>query len=59
MGERGTHLENMVTFVGKTCQTFELCQISKGSVSYLRVNILPCSVMMRHQHILSFLCIYF
>jgi hypothetical protein len=31
----------------------------KGSVSYLYVMILPCILVMRHQQIHSFLCIYF
>jgi hypothetical protein len=40
-------------------QIFELCHIFKGSITYLYVMILPCILVMRHQHILSFLCIYF
>jgi hypothetical protein len=38
-------------------QIFELCHIFKGSISYLYVMILPCILVMRQQHILSFLCL--
>jgi hypothetical protein len=37
----------------------ELCHIFKGSNSCPYVMILPCILVMRQQHILSFLCIYF
>jgi hypothetical protein len=40
-------------------QAFELCHILKGSVSYFYVIILPCILVTRQQHILSFLCVYF
>jgi hypothetical protein len=40
-------------------QILELCYIFKGSVSYLYVMILPCILLMRKHHILSFLCVYF
>jgi hypothetical protein len=40
-------------------QVSELCHILKGSDVCLRVMILPCSLVTRQQHILSFLCIYF
>jgi hypothetical protein len=40
-------------------QIFKLCHIFKGSVSYNYVMILYCILVTRHQHILSFLCVYF
>jgi hypothetical protein len=39
-------------------QICELCHIFKTSVSYLYVVILPCILVTRQQHILSFLCVY-
>jgi hypothetical protein len=36
-----------------------MSHIFKRSVSYLYVTMLPCILVMRHQHILSFLCVYF
>jgi hypothetical protein len=33
--------------------------IYKGSVSCLYVMILPCILVTRQEHILSFLCVYF
>jgi hypothetical protein len=39
-------------------QIFELCHIFKESISYLHVMILPCILVMRQQHILSFLCVH-
>jgi hypothetical protein len=38
---------------------FNLCHNFKWSVSCLYVIILPCILVMKHRHILSFLCIYF
>jgi hypothetical protein len=38
-------------------QIFQLC--IKESVSSLYVMILPCILVTRQQHILSFLCVYF
>jgi hypothetical protein len=38
-------------------QTFELCHIFKGSISYLYVTIFPCILVTIHQQILSFLFI--
>jgi hypothetical protein len=40
-------------------QISELFHIFKGFVSYLNVMILPCILMTRQQHILSFLCVCF
>jgi hypothetical protein len=40
-------------------QIFELCHIFKGSDTYLYVMILPCILVSREQHVLSFLCVYF
>jgi hypothetical protein len=40
-------------------QTFEPCHIIKRSVSRLYAVILPCILVMRQQHRLTFLCIYF
>jgi hypothetical protein len=40
-------------------QIFEVLHIFKSSVSCLYVIILPCILVMRHQHILRFLCVYF
>jgi hypothetical protein len=39
--------------------SLELCHICKGFVSYLYVTILPCILLTRQQHILTFLCVYF
>jgi hypothetical protein len=38
---------------------FELCHIFEWSISYLYVMILPCVLVTRQQHILSFLCVCF
>jgi hypothetical protein len=40
-------------------QKFELRHISKRSVRYLYVIIVPCILVMIQQYILSFLCLYF
>jgi hypothetical protein len=40
-------------------QITELRHIFKGSVSCLYIMILPCILMTRQQHILSFLYVYF
>jgi hypothetical protein len=40
-------------------QIFDLCHIFKGSITCLYATILPCILVTRHQHILSFLCIYY
>jgi hypothetical protein len=42
-------------------QVFELCHIFKISVTYLYIMILPCILVTRQQHVLSFsfLCIYY
>jgi hypothetical protein len=37
-------------------QVFELCHIFKEYVSYFYVMILPCILLTRQQHTLSFLC---
>jgi hypothetical protein len=39
-------------------QISELFHIFKTSVSCLYVMILPCILVMRQQHVLSFLCVY-
>jgi hypothetical protein len=39
-------------------QIFELYHIFKGSIGCLYVMIWPCIMVMRQQHILSYLCIY-
>jgi hypothetical protein len=36
-----------------------MCHISKGSITYLNVMIMPCIPATRQQHILCFLCVYF
>jgi hypothetical protein len=40
-------------------QISELYHISKTSLTYLYVKILPCILVTRQQHVLSFLCVYF
>jgi hypothetical protein len=40
-------------------QIFKLYHISKGSVCYLYVILLPCTLVMRQQHLVSFLCVSF
>jgi hypothetical protein len=40
-------------------QIFELCHIFKVFVSYIYAMIFSCNLVMRQQHVLSFLCIYF
>jgi hypothetical protein len=40
-------------------QISELYNIFKPSVTYLYVLILPCILVTRQQHALSFLCVYF
>jgi hypothetical protein len=38
---------------------FELCHISNTTICYLHIIILLCILMMRQQHELTFLCVYF
>jgi hypothetical protein len=40
-------------------QIFKLFHIFRGSISCLYAVILACILVMRHQHVLNFLCIYF
>jgi hypothetical protein len=41
------------------CRSQELCHVLKTSASYLYLMILPCILVTRQQHTLSFLCVYF
>jgi hypothetical protein len=50
-------LQNRVLICYHCSQIFELCHIFKTSVSHLCVIILPCILVTRQQHILSFICV--
>jgi hypothetical protein len=49
-------LLNQILICYSPSQLFELCHIFKGFISYLYVVIVPCILVTRYQHILSFLC---
>jgi hypothetical protein len=52
-------LLNKVLIYYHHSQICELCHIFKESVGYLYIMILPRFLVMRQQHILTSLCIYY
>jgi hypothetical protein len=61
-----THIESALNFLlnqvliyYSRSQITELCRVLKTSVSCLYIMILPCILVTRQQHVLSFLCVYF
>jgi hypothetical protein len=52
-------LPNQILICCCHSQISELCHIFETSVTYLHFTILPCFLVMRQQHTLNFLCVYF